>query len=523
MSLTKTADASAVSPVVSRGSASAALGAEPPRGANTATTAAPSATRSSPLALRLTVWYSICFLLVLLAAVAVLYLSLAESLRRDHDQFLSDKVRVIRQLLHDRPADRLALQEEVEENWAPHQYVQVEARVSTQAGTLICESPGMGQRLPANMFPAPAGVDQLPAEGQSVHGNAGGPFRIMAARAVLGSVAPNVPPMDVLIQVALDTQTEQRLLADYRRQLLIVSGLATVLSVVVGYQVARRGLRPVYEIARTAQQVGPSRLDARIRVAGLPAELSALAETLNGMLERLDDAFGRLSRFSADIAHELRTPVNNLRMAIEVTLGKTRTPDDYRDTLGSALEECARLGRIIDSLLFIARAEDPRTQVSRESMDVMDELERVCEFFEAPASEAGIVLELRGVRPLRASFDRTLLHRAVANLISNALDHTPRGGHVTVSALASNGQIEVGVADTGRGIRSEDLPHVFDRFYRADTSRSVPAGHSGLGLAIVKTIVALHGGTVNIRSVAGSGTEVSLRFPQTVAPTPALG
>ncbi len=250
--------------------------------------------------------------------------------------------------------------------------------------------------------------------------------------------------------------------------------------------------------------------------------MSALAETLNGMLERLAEAFGRHSRFSGDIAHELRTPVTNLRTAIEVTLGKAREPEEYRETLLSALEECGRLGRIIDSLLFIARAEDPRNHLRREFMDVGEELRRVCEFYEAAATEAQIRLETNCPNPLPAELDRTLLHRAVANLISNALDHTPAGGQITVSGTQADQQIVVEVSDSGSGIRAGDLPHIFDRFYRADPARSGDGGHAGLGLAIVKTITTLHGGSVAIESEPGSGAHVILRFPTAAAlPAPA--
>lgn len=469
--------------------------------------------RAWPLAMRLTVWYSACFLVTLLAAVAVLYVSLTDGLQSDHDQFLIDKVRVLRQLLRERPDDSTALQEEVEENWAPRQYVQVQARIMTDDGRLLCESPGMADRLPTRLFPSPAAVDSPNGTGVSVHGIKGNPFRVMAARAVA-----NLPDHQVgaLIEVALDTLPEEKLLETYRQRLLVISALAMGLSVLAGYHVARRGLRPVYEIARAAQRVGPSRLDARIRVAGLPAEMSALAETLNGMLERLAEAFGRHSRFSGDIAHELRTPVTNLRAAIEVTLGKAREPEEYRETLASALEECGRLGRIIDSLLFIARAEDPRNHLRREFMDVGEELRRVCEFYEAAATEAHIRLETNCPRSLPAELDRTLLHRAVANLISNALDHTPAGGQITISGTQAGSQIIVAVSDSGSGIRPGDLPHVFDRFYRADTARSGDGGHAGLGLAIVKTITTLHGGSVTVESEEGSGTRVLLRFPTAV-------
>jgi two-component system heavy metal sensor histidine kinase CusS len=202
------------------------------------------------------------------------------------------------------------------------------------------------------------------------------------------------------------------------------------------------------------------------------------------MLDRLEESFKRLARFSADIAHELRTPVNNLRREAEVALGKSRSAEGYREVLGSCLEECARLSRIIDSLLY-----------------------------EAAAAEAGVTLRLICSDGMVANLDRTLFQRAVGNLVANALAHTPAGGIVTVAAGREDGAVTVNVTDTGCGIPEAHLPHVFDRFYRVDDARSTATGGVGLGLAIVKTIAGLHHGSAMIKSEVGKGTRVTLAFP----------
>ena len=248
-------------------------------------------------------------------------------------------------------------------------------------------------------------------------------------------------------------------------------------------------------------------------MAGLPAELLALADTFNEMLDRLEESFGRLARFSTDIAHELRTPVNNLRGEVEVALGKPRGPEEYRDVLGSCLEECGRLARLIDSLLFLARAESPQAPVAREPLDVGRELATIRAFYEAAAAEAGVTLAVAAPDGVVAALDRTLFQRAVGNLVANALAHTPAGGSVTLRAAADGDRLRVEVADTGSGIAPEHLPHVFDRFYRADPARATADGRVGLGLAIVKSIAELHGGTAAVVSTPGQGTRVTLRFP----------
>ena len=160
----------------------------------------------------------------------------------------------------------------------------------------------------------------------------------------------------------------------------------------------------------------------------MPAELHQFAGAFNQMLDRLEGAFDRLSRFSADIAHELRTPLNNLRGELDVAMEKNRSPAEYAEMIGSSLEECARLGRIIDSLLFLARAEDPQMQIDRETFDVVEEMARVREFFEALAQESGVLIQAGQNGPVSVRLNRPLFQRAIGNLVSNALAHTPAGG-----------------------------------------------------------------------------------------------
>ena len=467
------------------------------------------AARSWSVALRLTAWYVATTLLILTAATVVLYFILAKSIAREQDEFLAAKVGVLRGLLRERPQNIADLKEEVEETWAPRQYAQVYARVLDDTGKVVVQSPRMAARLTPRAFPPPVPVDVVPGHAITIHSDTGASVRALSARAAVGH--GEMPTM--ILQVALDTKSERDLMASYRGQLLLVLGIGLPICAIIGYWLARNSLRPLREMAATVQRIRSSNLDERIESAGLPADLSSLAERFNAMLGRLQDSFARLSRFSADIAHELRTPVNNMRIEVEVALGKARTVEEYRETLGSCLEECERLGRIIDSLLFIARAEDPRTQIHRERVNVALELERVREFYEAPAAEAGVQFSVSCPADAVAPLDRILFQRAVSNLVANALRHTPPTGRVSLAAGRDNGELRIDVADTGRGIASEDLPHVFDRFYRADRARSNTFGNVGLGLAIVKSIVQLHGGSITAQSSPNQGTRMSIRIP----------
>jgi two-component system heavy metal sensor histidine kinase CusS len=202
-----------------------------------------------------------------------------------------------------------------------------------------------------------------------------------------------------------------------------------------------------------------------------------------------------------------------LRGEVEVALSKPRSEADYRDVLSSGLEECLRLSRLIDNLLFLARAENPKMEIRRERLGVAGELETLRDFYEAGAAEAGVTLALDAPAEITADLDRTLFQRAVGNLIDNALAYTDRGGTVQLCARQQDGALEIAVSDTGCGIPAGELPKLFQRFHRVDGSRTKHSGGQGLGLAIVQSIVTLHEGSVEISSEVGVGTRVTLQLP----------
>jgi len=470
---------------------------------------------SSPawsIAARLTLWYASAAFLLVALATGLLYWVLVRNVNREDDQFLVDTVQILRGLMHERPDDMAALRQEVEWEGAARRYARVYVRIFDPEGRIIIETPG-ASRLLAGRQPTSVGFDAEPGPGIEVSSPAGTPFRTLAAWARLG-------PQDRgerLIQVALDRTAERQLLSDYRLRLWGVLGAALLAAVGVGHAIARRGVRPIESITETARGIRSSTLAERIPTAGLPAELSSLADTFNQMLGRLDDAFSRLSSLSADVAHELRTPINNLRGSVEVALGKPRNAGEYRDVLESVLEESVRLCDMIDGLMFLARAENPETEIVRGPLDVSRELQAVCDLYGPPAAERAVTIdsEVEG-SVIVAVLDRRLFQRALSNLITNALTHTPAGGSVRLSATRSGQALQVEIADTGSGIPAEHLGRVADRFYRVDPSRSSASGGLGLGLAIVGSIVKVHGGTINIVSEEGQGTTVTLVFPDAI-------
>jgi two-component system heavy metal sensor histidine kinase CusS len=467
-----------------------------------------SAKRSWSLVTRLTVWYSLSAFALIIASTAFLYWALTTNLDREDDQFLSDKIDLFEAILRERPGDSAELEREIAQESMEHQQSRLYVRIATPDGRLLRETQGMSEELSPATLSAVTSIATEPGRSVEVESPNGRSFRVLSSLR-LGAGGPQY-----LIQVAMDRTYEEKLLAGYRRYLWLGLGFALALSTFVGYQIARRGLRPIAEITQTALRVRATTLHERIATGGLPTELFELATQFNEMLDRLKSAFDRIAQFSADIAHELRTPVNNLRGEVEVALGKARSPDEYREVLSSSLEECSRLTRLIDSLLFLSRAENPEVQIHKEKLDVGEQLIAIKDFYEAAAVEAGVSLTLNAEDGLFAQLDRALFQRAVGNLLDNALAHTRSGGTVKVEAIGSGHMICVTISDTGCGIAKEHLPRVFDRFFRVDRARCSDSGNSGLGLAIVKSIATLHRGSVTIESEVGKGTSIRLAFPR---------
>ncbi|HEY1608260.1 MAG TPA: heavy metal sensor histidine kinase [Paraburkholderia sp.] len=296
----------------------------------------------------------------------------------------------------------------------------------------------------------------------------------------------------------------------YRDTLKLAGVIGVLLTAGLGYLLIYLSMGPLRAISERAKDVTVARLDARLSVENVPAEFAALVGALNAMLARLESGFQHLSRFTSDLAHDMRTPIANMRGAMEVALSRPRSTEEYEQLLASNLEECERLSRMIENVLFLARAEHPQFVRHMNEFDVGDELTRLAEYFEGLADEAGIRIEVGGRGLLTA--DVELFRRAVSNLIANAIRHTPRAGKVSLDSLEMPDGVVVSVFNEGTPVPQDDLERIFDRFYRGDPSRNIASGSTGLGLAIVRTIMELHGGSVMALREA-NGMRFVLRFP----------
>jgi two-component system, OmpR family, heavy metal sensor histidine kinase CusS len=369
------------------------------------------------------------------------------------------------------------------------------------------------ERVADAAFPATALAARLDANQRvtelGVHEwrNAGGvPVRGVASEVTLGDGSI------VTVVIARDMTDRWRVLDHYRERLYAFGFAGMLLAFLMSWLLVRESLRPLRELASRASTVTVDRLDTSIEVDGAPSELDALVKSLNAMLERLHGGFERMSQYTADLAHDMRTPLGNLRGATEVALARTRTAPEYEALLESNLEECARLSRMIESVIFLARAEHPQFMTTLAEFDAVEALAQIADYFEGLADEAGVRIRVTGAGRLRA--DRELFRRAVGNLLVNALRYTPRGGEITLSAEDKPTTLDITVINPGAPIDAALLERIFDRFYRVDASRhSDPhaGGSAGLGLAIVRTIMTLHGGTARAESDA-AGTRFILSF-----------
>jgi len=322
---------------------------------------------------------------------------------------------------------------------------------------------------------------------------------------------PALGARGAVLRGAIDITRNRHLLDAYRNKLSAVVGIAIALSAAIAWLLARRGLAPVRAMSREIGRINAEQLHARIAREDWPAELRALAGSFDEVLARLERSFEQLARFSSDIAHEFRSPVNNLVAAASVTLARARTPAEYQNTLEVVVEEGSRLSRMVASMLFLARADNAEQHVHPELLALGDEFRKLVEFYGIAAEEQGVTLTADGDCELLA--DPLLLRRALSNLLSNALRYTPHGGTVRLLAERQRDGVMVAVRDDGAGIAANHLPHLFDRFYRADAARSSTES-TGLGLAVVRSIAELHGGRAEVESSPGKGSTFTLHFPQ---------
>ncbi len=437
--------------------------------------------------------------MLLCCGLGVLYWIFVEHAFEEDNEVLADKILALRAEFT-KAGDPRTLNEELRLLHAGER-IAYWVRIVNSSGDAVAETPGMNALLPASIFP--------PAPNSKTVVSRPKHYRTQGQFFALAATPEEAGGQSYTMQVAQDRSGDEAFVKEFGALLATVLALGILAAAIIAVTVTKRGLRPLGEMTRSLKGFGPEHLHERIPPDGWPRELQPLALAFDEMFDRLEDSFTRLSQFSADLAHELRTPIANIRGEGEVALTRARAPEEYREVIESSVAECERLSGIVDNLLFLARAEAAERHVQRTLFNARAEVEKIAAFYEPIAEEHRIGITCVGEGEMRA--DPMLFGRAVSNLVENALRFTPEGGTIQISVEAGPASSRLSVKDSGCGIAPEHLPRVFDRFYRADSARSSEG--SGLGLALVKSIMDLHGGAAVVESEVGRGTTVILTFP----------
>ncbi|MBI3772440.1 MAG: heavy metal sensor histidine kinase [Gammaproteobacteria bacterium] len=455
--------------------------------------------KKGSIATRLAFWFTLLSVILIVSVSAVLYVALEERLREKDDHLIKSMFNEFRNNLNEYPYNSQVVQNELKHE--VESFAGLHIALMDLDGKVVVEAPAgsFNNRLIYGLH------DSVQKDlGKDWTANEGDKYRIMQQRIF-------TPNGDFILSVGINRSEEESLIAStFWRTLVLATLCALLVSIILGRRIAKRSTQPLAKLATVVSEISAKDLHRRVSNETWPEELKPLAENFDQLLSRLESSFGRIEQFSADIAHEFRTPLHILCGEAEMALTTAQTQEEYRACIESATEEYHRLSQMVESLLFMARAEQPDAMLNRKPLDIAHEIEAVCDFYQAMADEKKITLEFGGEGSVFA--ESNLLRRALSNLITNALRYTPSGGRVVVEGKERmDHEVDVTVMDTGMGIAADQLPQVFDRFYRGDKARSRKG--TGLGLAIVKSIMTLHGGTVSIHSEPGRGTSVTLKFP----------
>ncbi|WP_426202092.1 heavy metal sensor histidine kinase [Pseudomonas sp. TWP3-1] len=457
--------------------------------------------RSRSIAWRLALAFAAVCALVLSAIGLFLYRSLASEIAWRDDMALLGRLEQVRALLADSDSlDALQARPRLYQNMLGNLDSLLLVR-RADGSSVIAINPRQRSLPDLNAIPR----DQSPQRGDVLTWQApdGAELALLSGQAQ----GPNGEALTVIAGKVLSER--EQMLGSYRMRLYLAVGLGAVLAFALGLLLLRRALRPLGKLSEAVRGIDLRSLDRRLPADDTPAELLEPVQALNGMLARLDDSFQRLSQFSADLAHEIRTPLHTLLASNGQALNHPRSSAEYQEVLASNMEEFERLKRMAENLMFLARAEQAERALDLRTLDLNEIGEELCDYFEALADDRGIRLENNLSGELFA--DQQLLQRALGNLLANAVRHADIDSVISLRRRDEPGVCWLQVHNHGPAIPNEHLSKLFDRFYRVDPARAEPGDSGGLGLAIVQSIMQLHGGQVRVSSDA-RGTVFELGF-----------
>jgi heavy metal sensor kinase len=474
---------------------------------------------------RLTIWYATALIVSVAVFAIVLYFGRRSATYQDLDRriqseadltagILSESYRARGVLVEKDTAGRPVLTPEVA---AVLEVVPDFLLVTSRDGRLLFASPdaraltfGEFEQLNSLAVPPAGPATHVPGKHRI---NPNGPTLHYIVRPV-----PDAGGQFGAIFAGADTRSAELRLEQLLSTIVIVFVVGIVPAVLVGRWIAGRALEPVDRMITEVREITDGRsLHRRLALPMERDELGRLAETLNQMMTRLERSFAALRRFTADASHELKTPLTVVRAGVERAITRPNLPQETAAVLEETLQEVNRMTELLDSLLTLARADEGRADLHREPVDLRSIIEEAGETGELLAEHAGVTIEIRmPPDPLVLAVDQSRMRQLALNLIENAVKYTPRSGTVSVELGAADGRVLLTVADSGIGIAPGDLPHIFDRFWRADAARTRTGARpgTGLGLAICKWIAEAHGGTIEVQSRPGRGTTFTVALPQ---------
>lgn len=448
---------------------------------------------------RLTLWYGALFALAMALFGGIVHAVFSRTLLVETDRAISEELAEIDKAVREAP-DRQTLERRLQDEFGTHDLYVIQ--LSTPTGELFFQNDN------ARIDPPPRQADR-------------GDFasmRLPSGREVRGGTRVVKGPVGEFVVYAADSLDVWRESVN-RLLLVIVCTAPVVLAAAMGggWLMSRRALAPIDGMIDTVVEMTADQLDRRVFVANPNDELGRLASTFNAMIARLERTFCEMRRFTADAAHELRTPLSVLRSEAEVVLRAERSPDQYRRVLQNQIEEIERLSRLADQLLFLCREDNRITGDASAPVRLDLLIDELADDLRPLAEEQGLSLVVAPLALCQSSGDADRLRRLFYNLLDNAIKYTPAGGTIRVAAEVRGTDCRITISDSGIGIEAEHLPHLFERFYRVESSRTTPG--FGLGLAICRSIAESHGGSIAVTSTRGAGTTVELRLPGGTAAT----
>jgi heavy metal sensor kinase len=454
------------------------------------------------LAFRLTLWYAGIFSVSCFGALAVFYFATSSVIRYQTDLELLKDAKEFSSTYRTEGMGELkaAMLTEMESEGADNMFL----RLLNRNGEVFVLPGGSGWR---DADQGEALRDRLGGEENHyfetlVVSHRPYPFRVLTARLTT----------DTIIQIAQSLENDEHLIEACREVLSVTLGVVALFSALGGFLFARRALAGVEEVTRTANEISKGAFDRRVKVQGRGEEIDTLAETFNRMVGKIEALIRGMKEMTDNIAHDLKSPITRIRGMAETSLTSGKSPKDLKLVPGSIVEECDRLLVMINTMLDISEAEAGVAKLTIEEIDIAQVVQDACDLFQPVAENNQLQMIQRLTGDATISGDKTKIQRAVSNLLDNALKYSARGGTVTASVEGEHDRVMFSVNDTGPGISERDLPHIFDRFFRGDPSRSQPG--TGLGLNLTLAIARAHGGDVKVTSVPGYGSTFTMTLPR---------